>query len=356
MIKKAYSFVKQGFSPFIARLIVRSVPFMILLFLANRWGIKTRNGQTPVFPFLKRRKHTNFQILVYHRVNDEEDFLFDRVPIRVFVRQMEILHKHFNVRPLEELLERAVKGDLPPPNPLAITLDDGYRDNFKNAFPILKQFGLPATIFLATGAMDSKKPLWHDRVFDAFRQTNVKSVVLRGREYPLKTFSEKRVAMNTFLQDLRKLDPRDRDDRIQKMTSDLKLTETFNATDQMLNWREIQEMARENISFGAHTVTHPILTRIPLAEAVDEIMKSKEAIERELRSAVRLFAYPNGGREDFNESMKAALKEAGFLGAVTTLWGSNDIHGDPFELRRIGLWDLDPRISVLRLGWYKLFS
>jgi peptidoglycan/xylan/chitin deacetylase (PgdA/CDA1 family) len=124
----------------------------------------------------------------------------------------------------------------------------------------------------------------------------------------------------------------------------------------MLTWHDIAEMSRHNMTFGAHTVTHPILTRLGLAHAIDEILISKRTIEAHLRSPVSLFAYPNGSPADFNHAIKQALKQAGFLCAATTIWGVNDIHTDPFELRRVHAWDSDARISLLRLAADRLWS
>ena len=109
----------------------------------------------------------------------------------------------------------------------------------------------------------------------------------------------------------------------------------------------------ENISFGAHTVTHPILTRMPFAEAVVEIVASKEIIESKLGRPVRLFAYPNGTRDDFNDQIKQVIREAGFACAVTTIDGSNSIDTDPFEFRRITNLDAMPPLFEIRLGWQK---
>jgi peptidoglycan/xylan/chitin deacetylase (PgdA/CDA1 family) len=139
---------------------------------------------------------------------------------------------------------------------------------------------------------------------------------------------------------------------IQKLASELEVSQQKRGNSQKLIWQEIEEMSKENITFGAHTVTHPILTSLPLSEAMDEITASKKVIEEKLKHPVRLFAYPNGSRDDFSEPIKQLLKEAGFMGAVTTLWGANGVHIDPFELRRMGIWDLDPQVSAFKLAWY----
>ena len=355
MIRTNYVIAKDALLGWISRLVARAGLLPILLSIADRWGIKRKTDHRLALPFVARRKYSHFQILSYHRVNDEQNPFFGGVSVKVFARQMEMLCKYFSVLPLEELVERMEKNDVPP-NAIAITFDDGYRDNYENGFPVLRQFGLPATIFLVTGAVDSKNGLWHDHVFDAFLRTNARSVSIGGKEFPLRTPSEKFTAVNVFRRYLRRYTFHDWADHIQKLTDKLAVPEQYCVGAEKLRWQEIEEMSKDHITFGAHTVSHPILTRMPLSEAIDEIIGSKEIIEKRLGLPVRLFAYPNGSRDDFNVAIKQVLKENGFVGAATTLWGTNDVHTDPFELRRMGIGDLDPRMSALKLGWYKFFS
>src|SRR5215213_9945100 len=83
-----------------------------------------------------KRTHARFQILCYHRVNDDRDPFFSGVPVTVFAAQMDILSRYFTVLSLEELLERAQASEIPP-GAVAVTFDDGYRDNYIHAFPVL---------------------------------------------------------------------------------------------------------------------------------------------------------------------------------------------------------------------------
>ena len=102
-----------------------------------------------------------------------------------------------------------------------------------------------------------------------------------------------------------------------------------------LSWEQIREMSRNGIFFGAHTVTHPILTRVPEEQAREEIAKSKERIESEIHKPVYGFCYPNGTEEDFDASIVEILKNCGFAYAVTTIWGSNNARSDLFLLKRV---------------------
>ncbi len=303
----------------------------------------------------RRRKAAAFQVLLYHRVNDAADPIFDTVPVRSFDAQMALLVRHFNVLSLDDLLDRRARNDVPP-RAVAITFDDGYEDNYANAFPILTRLGLPATVFLTSGTVGSKDLLWHDRLIDAFRLTALPALERDGKTLPLRTPVERRAALYACLRTLRTLDPRRRDEEVARLTSRLEAPEPDERRWSKLTWDQVREMAGGGISFGAHTVSHPILTRIPRDEAVREIAGSRDAIGLALRKPVTLFAYPNGGRADFDEEIKRAVRDAGFRCAVTAVSGANDAGTDPFELRRVGVWDPNPQMAVMRLAWSKLTS
>jgi peptidoglycan/xylan/chitin deacetylase (PgdA/CDA1 family) len=322
----------------------------------DKWTLRRGMDSKISFPFIERREHSSFQILQYHRIDGHKDQIFSGVPVRVFERQMEGLSRYYNVYPLEELVERAFRKDIPP-RAVAITFDDGYRDSYDNAFPILKRFGFPTTIFLTTGAIESQIPLWHDRVFYAFGETHAPAANIGGKQYPLGTFEERDKAVFAFRRYLRDYEYGRWNSLIEQLCADLGVAlVNCHRNAQKLSWSQVEEMSKYRITFGAHTVTHPILTNLALPEAMDEVLASKKTIEEKLNAPARLFAYPNGNRGDFNEPIKHALKEAGFLCAVTILWGSNDFQTDPFELRRVGMWDRGPLISAMKLGWQKFLS
>jgi len=87
--------------------------------------------------------------------------------------------------------------------------------------------------------------------------------------------------------------------------------------DLVLSWDEVREMSRRGISFGAHSVNHPILSQLPLDEAEKEILDSRRHIEKELEREVTTFCYPNGEPDDFNAGIEEILRRNGFKGAVT---------------------------------------
>lgn len=124
----------------------------------------------PRFPFLKPRRSRDFQILAYHRVGDTDDLALPSIPTAVFKKQMEYLAAHVRVCSLQDVIVQGLRNGVPE-NAVVITFDDGYRDNYLNAFPVLTDLSLTATVFLVTDSIGSGKSLWHDRVFRAFGRT-----------------------------------------------------------------------------------------------------------------------------------------------------------------------------------------
>jgi peptidoglycan/xylan/chitin deacetylase (PgdA/CDA1 family) len=326
--------------------------------LLNRVQLRRNSAGEPAFPYIGRRSSYSAQILVYHRVNDENDIIFPGVPIEVFKRQMEYLAENYRVHTLSDLAQRLQVGDIPE-NSLAITFDDGYRDNYLYAFPVLDRLNLPATIFLATDAIDSGRMLWHDRVFTALRET--RSIVLedfdgKGSTWRLNTPAEKRRALAQVLQVLWSLEDRDRSVWVERFIERLDSKQPERCDGLMLSWDEIKAMSERGIHFGAHTVTHPILSKLSSTQVKQEIRVSKETIETNLKTPIQHFAYPVGRREDFTDAVKKELRDAGFQSAVTTIIGSNDSKQDLFELRRATPWDQDIDSFALRLSYFKFVS
>jgi peptidoglycan/xylan/chitin deacetylase (PgdA/CDA1 family) len=342
-----YLVARVAFSPWLS-------PF--ITFFVNHYEKKT--NRESLFPFIQKRKNKNINILIYHRVNDEYDLFFPATPINVFRKQMEYIRSRFFTFPLEEITERMKQKDVPD-NSIVVTFDDGYLDNYENAFPVLKEFSIPATIFLATGAIDTGKILWHDHVFSAFRET--KSLFLEEfgtnrKKFSLINLQEKLYAQGEILKFLRTLDTRERLFWIDILKRDLGITEQEDKYRIMMNWGEIKEMYRNGISFGGHTITHPILSRLSANDMKKETFLSKKIIEYHLESPINTFAYPNGTSEDFNEMTKKIVKDAGYSCAVTTIFGTNDVHQDVFALRRGTPWDTDIHKFGLRLQYYKFCS
>ncbi len=339
-----------------ARLCYRSGGLRVVNFLVNRF--EPRDGG---FPFVRRRIHRNLQILTYHRVSDRPDSFLPAISVDAFRRQMNCLAERFEVLALDDAVEALAVGDIPE-NAVVITFDDGYRDNLEHALPVLSELGLTATVFLVTGFIGTHRMLWHDRVFRALRQT--REARLRGfvPGYEVLSFAspeERERSEDRILTFLKSLEPEFRDERVAALERTLRIAEPSTIGPRlMLDWDEVRQMQRAGISFGSHTVTHPILSRLHRDDVVREIEDSKVTIERETGLPVTAFAYPNGKRGDFGPEIQEFVRAAGYRCALTTIFGANSpakdgATADFTQLRRTAIEEDDPALFLSRMNAYK---
>ncbi len=305
---------------------------------ASRVAYRWRLGAAPWTLRPRDQSEEAFLVLAYHRVNDlGGGFMIDTVPTRVFRRQAEYLARHFTVCSLEDLLSRLEAGRPLPPRSVAITFDDGYADNFDNALPVLREFGLPATIFLTVGCIEAREPLWFDRVLHAFRHTERQALRLPALELDcgLHTHAERSAAAQFALTQLRRLDPDRRAEGLDELERQLGASDGSLGGELLLTWPQIEAMSQERITFGSHTMSHPILSRTRRDQMDYELVESKRLLESRLRRPVLLFAYPNGKPRDYSPEVIERVRAAGYGLALTTVWGANVRSDDRFQIRRV---------------------
>ncbi|QQG37901.1 MAG: polysaccharide deacetylase family protein [Candidatus Kaiserbacteria bacterium] len=258
-----------------------------------------------------------------------------------FREQMRYVAKHYSVLELDDAMKRLRSGTLPAYS-IAITFDDGYRNFYEHAYPILRELHIPATMFLATDFVLRKKPLWVDRL-----------------EYALGKGSgstEEKIARDTRTrQELKELPDAEREAQLASLERQASVSFTDFEGERVvyapLSPEEIREMRSHGISFGAHTKSHPILSRIERSRLDEEIAGSRDELQR-LCGTSSVFAYPNGQREDWNDDVEAAIRKAGFSAALTTIEGCNTTKTPLQRLRRIAMdgTGLDPSFAAIAAG------
>lgn len=295
-----------------------------------------------------------FLIMAYHRVNNDEDPFFSAVPTEVFEQQMAYIARTYRVLTVEELAERIRRGGLPR-NALAITFDDGYRDTLTHAVPILARYALPATIFLATGFIGTAEVPWFDRVATAFKMTKVSFFAAPwGEMLRLANQAERVQATEQTLAYLKQLPDDDLRRSLDGVLEILGITDQKGFKNLMLTWDDVHALAGLGFSIGAHTVNHPILSRVSAQRAWTEILGSRTMIESACGRQPKAFAYPNGGSDDYTETVTHLVRDAGFTCAVTSRFGVNTRETSPYELRRGGPWEHHLPTFALKLAWYRL--
>ena len=290
-----------------------------------------------------RRNKNSFRILFYHRINNYKDpFTINSVSVSDFKNQMKYIAKSYNVLSLEQIYTRITQNENLPDHCLAITFDDGYEDNYTNAFPILKKYDLPATIFLTAGCIDSRAYLWFDQILYAFKTTGNDNIVLpwNGKIIRIITTEQKLHTAHLVLEYLKKTGNTERIRLIDLIVNELGISSGRNiiSNASLLDWSQIREMSRHKISFGSHTMTHPILTNISEEQLQWELESSRKIIEKQTGKPVYFIAYPNGQPSDYNDSVIQSLKQSGYRAAMTTEPVSNDQFTDCYKWGRYKPW------------------
>jgi peptidoglycan/xylan/chitin deacetylase (PgdA/CDA1 family) len=288
-------------------------------------------------------------ILTYHGFSkfEHHDGLenssYTHVFIEDFKQQIRFLKRHFTVVSLNEALEMLRSGHGFRRNPIVITIDDGYKSVFSLAFPVLREFGVPATVYCTTNFIKGGEYLWVDRLEYALNTTKEKWISLRsGNEnmtISISNAEEKTKAIALIKSQLKKSDPGSIPETLKKIELDLKssLDSTIAVPELYLplGVSQIIEMEKSKlVSIGSHTASHAILSRCPIADIEKELKESKEFLEDSLQKPVSLFCYPNGQEGDFNELAEKLIQKYGFVCAVTTIDGMNNSKTKPYELKR----------------------
>jgi peptidoglycan/xylan/chitin deacetylase (PgdA/CDA1 family) len=222
-----------------------------------------------------------------------------------------------------------------------ITLDDGYQNNYSVAFPILREFALPATVFITTGFINTADTFWNLRLNLSLANTKRTSLSWNGKVLDLRDIASRakaNVMIRKSLRDLPRPELMSRLSQIIKsLGEDPERPIELNCPFRMLTTQAVKEMSQSSlVEFGAHSHTHPILARLSFEECKNEIELSVRRVEELSGRACRFFAYPLGGRHDYNRQSIDILRSLGICAAVTTRAGANDDKTPLLELRRYG--------------------
>ncbi|MFL6213223.1 MAG: polysaccharide deacetylase family protein [Blastocatellia bacterium] len=275
-------------------------------------------------------------ILTYHRFS--EDGHDDTTSARTLAEQLEYLSSHYQLVNLTTLMDH-LESQYPLPAGLAaITIDDGYRDAYDVALPVLRRYDAPATLFAVTQFVDGEDWLWTDKVQYALLHS--KAVRFEGAinhqpfYFELKSHAARRRAAERLKAHLKMVSEARKQSNIATIAEllDVELPQQAPPAYAPLGWDQVRELEANGVEVASHTLTHPILTQVSDEQLEREIVQSKCRLEAELGHPVDLFCYPNG---DNDARTRLAVRRAGYRAAVTVEEGFNEKLCDRLALRRV---------------------
>ena len=303
--------------------------------LSRSVEVDTRRGKR-----LRRVKGPRYAILCYHRVGTEGLPLFSTLPPEVFEAQMRFLRQHYRLVSLAqlcaELHDPAASGQA-----VAVTFDDGYVDTYRNAFPLLRKYEVPATVFLIVGSIESGEVAWYDKTFLALKVypgATLEIELEQIRRFVLDSPAARMRAAMEINNWLRTVPDGRRREFCAALERRIPLPQGALAG-RMMNWEQVREMHRAGVAFGSHTLTHPVVSQLDAAGAEEELIVSRQILEQRLGSPAPDFAFPFGKPADCGPRATAQLAESGYRSGVTTSYGLNTRGANPYALRRISLED-----------------
>ena len=289
-------------------------------------------------------------VLTYHGVLsdtfDADDFLdHNFVSASAFASQIDYVCEHYEPVSIRDLAGWYLSGRRPPRRAIAITFDDGFANNYSVAFPILRERGVPFTVFVTTGMVGtSGAQLWTERVKRAIYlcQAQSASLVLDGRPVTLdlSSPSKRTAAARAAVQQLKRCALPERDAAvsiIEDVCGRPLPAHRDHERYEFLTWEQIRALAGAGVEIGSHTVNHPILSTLDDETLETELQASKASLERELGRECRLLAYPNGSAADYGAREKRALNRLGYECAFSLRGTLNGERPDRFEIDRINI-------------------
>ncbi|CAM3880033.1 polysaccharide deacetylase family protein [Rheinheimera salexigens] len=285
-------------------------------------------------------------ILIYHQVLTESDPMRPTEPTaEVFNWQMRLLRDYFTPLSLQDALHHLQNKSLPA-NAICVTFDDGYVNNLTVAQPILSKYGIPATVYVATGFSHGTN-MWNDRLIHLFADVTRQHLQLDDERVSLGDWQDRRSKAEIWLKKLKYLPITE---RLEKISQFYLQNNAIEQQPLMMSPEQIKQLAEKDITIGAHTVNHPILKVIPKEQQQHEIIQSKQQLEKWIDRPVQHFAYPNGVEGiDFDDTTIDLVNQNGFASAVATDWGISTADTSHYKLKRFTPWDKTPLRFHLRL-------
>ena len=295
-------------------------------------------------------------VLSYHRVIEKWDRTLDysqpgmTVTIATFDRQLSFLKEQFDIVPLGSLL---TEGNIDRPASRArcvITFDDGWRDNYDLAFPVLRKHDIPATIFLTTDFIGTDRAFWHTELIYLLLRTELSQLTRDGimsRPHPSPVHHHlKRWDRTGRVSCAHDVDPVI--ETVKAMCDEDAIEELIHSFTQaggllrplfaerkfFLDWDQVREMVASGIEIGSHGCSHRMLTRLSTDEAEAELVRSKAEIESRLGRIVQHFAFPN---EAANGPLLTLAARAGYRTACLSGGGPKEGQFGIRALRRLGM-------------------
>jgi len=257
-------------------------------------------------------------------VTDFDDGVFGTTA-SMFKRQMTWLKENTQIITEAELIMSLENSNFSTGISTMVTFDDGYIDNYRIAFPILKKLNIPATFFIPTHTINSRKLGWWDIISYLIKKSSYEAIETSNL---IKKYIYKMIHL-----------PANNTDKLLENLSrkmNIPFPDNQSQSNELMTWEHIKELSENNMTIGAHTHTHRVLSTLPINEQKHELITSKNILEEKIEGAIHSIAYPVGAKHCFTKDTSELVKDCGYKIAYSYNTGANNINSIiPTEIKRI---------------------
>lgn len=282
------------------------------------------------FRYINRRK---LLVVMYHGVTTTHYTppIWTQLPVETFRKQLEFLSSHYLPVSLDDVTSAINQGRQLPERAVLITFDDGLRNNYSSAFPVLKQLSIPAAIFLTVDLIGTSEMLWFDELFFLLKEALSQGITHELDNLKAQKLFQEQQLWGTYqmmVEGLKRSGTAYRNQVMSRLRFAIPFEKAALLKDfGLLSWDEIRQMKQSGlVAFGVHTATHRILSELSDTEWEQEIISPRQALENELHQNISAFCFPNGRPGvDFYEDHFTGLRSAGYCCAFSTENGLFDL-------------------------------
>lgn len=298
-------------------------------------------------PIDNKKINSTLTILLYHGVTDVasegiENYSSKHIKRSEFISQMSFIKDNCSVLTMDEVVLHHVHKKPFSRNAVAVTFDDGFKNNFSVAMPILNDFNIPATFYICSGIIGTNRMFWVDALEDCINRCKkdriiikldkkTETFILKGNNYRIGALER----IKNFCKRVRNSEKNRIVTAVSKITG-IEPTIKFSKNYQKMDWDDVKYLSQNKLfTIGSHSLRHDVLSKLSKKIIKKEILDSITEIEKRLNYEVRHYSYPEGQAGDYNHEIINWLKECGIVCCPSARDGVNNLGTDLFHLKRI---------------------
>ncbi len=291
---------------------------------------------------------TSLRIYTWNRVTSDSEAAGEAPAGSAFGRQLGLLRRWGNIVDLESATDRLFRGLALPPRAVALTFDEGYRDQLEVAVPLLEDLGLAATFFLTTGFLDRRTVPWWERLAWDVERSPRPDVEFHGLVVPLENTS---IAVRQLGDLLGRMTVPSREAALDRLEELLEVDSKFDGDSLLMDWDDATALASRGMNIGSHSDMHPVMIAETEAAQHHDLVAAAKSLRQNLSVPVRSVAYPHGEEGNFDRKARRAARAAGHRYALCAIPGVNRPSAPPMALRRVSAGLDHPRLAVMARSW-----